>query len=700
MVAERIERLNFYQFQYVGAEDFRDQQAYHRDMRRRHNLGPHSWGIVQGCDIIEVPREGDAPFVDIQILPGVVVDGFGREIILLEPVRIDPELFAAFATDRHLELWIGYDELAAQTATGGFAPCTDVDAYSRIIETYRFVVGSRGPVGASDAWRQAVIVGGKPATPAIVPLPPPAPPPVVNPTDPIEPADLSIPYQDFPDVERGALWLIQLGWVHWDGTVRKFRQAASPDKLKEGRRYAGFIGASLLAEGPGLRIAPRTAPADIEAAPFASIEGRLAVDGSIVARKNVNIEGGRLQLLAAGGLDETRPLWLSRLGASIGSGADLRIHIGDTADAKTRLTIGPGPSPTAVATEQVVLAVAGDDKVHIPTGQLLFGNGARALIDLGPDTGANAGQNTIGRHSGSVYQRSQGSHYWHFQGEHDSADGNPGTGGLQQLELTANGTLKFCDRFRHLVEADITGQGFGVGVQDRTLYMRSNRNFAWYRGGGHDSNQLDPGGGAVAMILDNSSRLAVRGGVTSQGDLQLWGTRLQFLLDDGTTDTDPMEIVRVRNASDRNDLRVTIGDNLGGDDRFVVGPLPGDGVFREQFIVENAGDVRIAGNLWVQGRKALVDVVAGEVFLNRTSNGSGTLAIPVTTRMSRFSTLQFMVALSDIGNVSTAVGARWRVANAGFTALDADTAEIRIDWRVDDIDGQLFSFSYLVIFLP
>ena len=697
MVAERIERLNFYQYQYIGAEDFRDQQAYHRDMRRRHNLGPHSWGIVQGLDIIEVPREGDAPFVDIQLRPGVAVDGFGREIILLEPVRIDPELFASYTTARHLELWIGYDETAAQTATGGFAPCTDAESYARVLETYRFVVGTRGPVGASDAWRQALVVGGKTALPPTIP-------PATNPTDPIEPADLSLPYQDFPDVERGALWLIQLGWVHWDGTVRKFR-TATPEKRVEGRKYAGFIGASLLSEGPGLRLAPRVAAADVEAAPFATVAGRLAVDGSIAAGKNVDIGGGRLQLLAAGGLDETRPLWLQRMGAGAGSGADLRIHIGNTEDAATRLTIGPGPVPTALATEKIVLSVAADDKVRVPTGVLMFGNGPRTLVDLGPDTGGNAGKNAIGRHGSSVYYRSQGSHFWHAQGEHDAIDGAAGTGGVQQLELTPNGTLKFRERHRALLDADIGGQVSALGVQglngvEPTLYLRSPRNFVWYRGGGHSSNGLDSGGGATAMTLDNASRLIVQGGITTKAGLELHGGTLKFLLDDGGTDTDPLEMSRVRNSFDRNDLRIRIGDNLGNDDRLVVGPQLGGGNFIEQFVVEGGGDTRIAGNLFVKGVNAVIDVMAGEVILNQLSNGSGTRALTVTTRLPRFSNAHYIVALSDVGNNSTAIDARWRVANGGWTRIDDDTIQLNVAWRVDDIDGRLFAFSYVVIFLP
>jgi hypothetical protein len=685
MVAEPVERLHFFQFQYVGAEDLSAQQAYHRDMRRRHNLGPHTWGVVTGCQIVERDREGDAPFVDIYVLPGIAVDGYGREIIVLEPARVDPELFAAFATDRHLELWIRYDELAALTATGGFAPCTDEQGYARIRETYRFAVGTISPSHGD------VTVTGKIAVPAAA----------AGTDDPILPADESIPYQDFPDIERQALWLVRLGTVHWDGTVHKFRKVASPDNLVEGRVYAGFVGGSVVAEGKGLRLAPRTAPADADAADFASVEGRLRVDGRIVAKKDVFLHGGKLSLQSAGGSDETRPLWLQRLAQSAGSGSDLRVHIGDNPHKDTRLTIGPGPTPTAIATEKVVLAVRGDDMVDIPTGRLRFGNTARQCIDLSVEDDAKHGAHGIGRQTASTYFRSAGDFYWYRNGEHQNADGTPGTGGSTLMRLDGQGAVHFVNDFRQLINAHIGGQEYGIGVQDSTLYQRSSSDFAWYRGGGHASGQLDPGGGALAMSLDSASRLTVVGGITSKGDVVLWGNKLDFRTATGGTDTDRMEIARFGQAVDHNDLRVVIGDNIDGDDRFVVGPIYfADGAFKEQLIVENNGDVKVARDFYVSGRKALIDVWAGEVFLNQTSNGSAVRHFTLVSRLPRVSSAQLMVALSDIGNQDTAVDARWRVEWTSVAITPPNTVDFGVTWQLDDIDGRLTSFNYVAIFLP
>ena len=38
MAGDIIERSNYYEYQFLGAADFKAQQDYHRDMRRRHRV--------------------------------------------------------------------------------------------------------------------------------------------------------------------------------------------------------------------------------------------------------------------------------------------------------------------------------------------------------------------------------------------------------------------------------------------------------------------------------------------------------------------------------------------------------------------------------------------------------------------------------------------------------------------------------------
>jgi len=89
-----ITRPNYYQGQFLGAQDFNDELAYHRDMRRRHNLGPHTWGIVVGLELVEKPKESGTG-VDVFLQPGMAVDGYGREIIVLHPTNSAPPISCA-----------------------------------------------------------------------------------------------------------------------------------------------------------------------------------------------------------------------------------------------------------------------------------------------------------------------------------------------------------------------------------------------------------------------------------------------------------------------------------------------------------------------------------------------------------------------------------------------------------------------------
>ncbi|RMF82209.1 MAG: LysM peptidoglycan-binding domain-containing protein [Chloroflexi bacterium] len=71
-------RVNYFDRQFLQAEDFIDEQSYHIERHRLHNRLMHTPGIAEG---LVVERENDALLVQ----PGVAIDGQGREIILTEP---------------------------------------------------------------------------------------------------------------------------------------------------------------------------------------------------------------------------------------------------------------------------------------------------------------------------------------------------------------------------------------------------------------------------------------------------------------------------------------------------------------------------------------------------------------------------------------------------------------------------------------
>ncbi len=527
-----IERLHYYERQFLGALDFEAQQTYHRDLQRRHSLGQHTWGIVVGLELMAQPSDNGGDEIDVFISAGMAIDGFGREIILMYPVQLDLGLFDGFTTTKHYEVWLAYTEELTQRPAFGYEQCDLESQFSRVRETYRVLVGTQ-PVP-----QDPIMVDGKEAAP-LDPTVTPTPDDLLN----AIPDDQSVPYQAFPDDEFVNRWLIRLGSVRCD-PLNGMLLTTTPEKLSEDRIYVGVIAQDVYAPAAMLNLRPRAAFADPDAADFARVEGRLQVDGRIVAKKDVLLHGGKLSFQGLGGDEDSVPLWMQRIANS--SGYDLRIHIGDQSAPDHRLTVGP----TNGSVEQPVLAVRADDKVEILTGSLDF------------DTDAAV---------------------------------RPPYRQMINLRKTADGKYRY-----------------GVGVQTNATYFRSDADFAWFRKGTHSDNRDEPGaGGILAMKLDDSSNLTLGGSLTANGSAILNGGKLDLREADGGTDTDIMQIARQRNSSDHNDLRLIIGDNLGGDDRLVVGPIyTGDGQFKEQFVVANNGNTTIAGTLTVKGGSNLMHVYA------------------------------------------------------------------------------------------
>lgn len=486
MATDEITRLHYYQRQYLGADDFEAQQEYHRDMRRRHNLGPHTWGIVTGLELVERPQEGNPQNVDIFLQPGLAIDGFGREIVVFSPTRLDTFLFVPFGAG-NVDVWLAYNEQKAGLPRAGYEQCEIGGQYSRLLEDFLILAGPQ-PTPTHDN----LSVDGKKGVP-----------PVAGGTlaaDEVAiPQDESVPYQEFSDDANSPRWLVKLGMVHWDGK-QEFEPAAS-GVLTDGRPYAAAVAAELLASAGTLRLRPRQTPADPDAADFASVEGRLRVDGRLVAKHDVFLHGTRLSFQTSGGEDNKSPLWLQR--SQGGAGQDLHINIGDGTVASS-LTVGP----TVGSTQKTFLVVKDDDTVLVATGALDFGSQTRQMINLW-STADGKHHYGIGVQSGTTYFRSHDQFCWFKDGVHSDSASDPGANGSLQMRLDSQARLYFGSTVRQML--NLYNQTYGIGVQSSTLYFRSNADFCWFRGGSHDKDRSDPGGGSLAMKLDNQNHLTVNG---------------------------------------------------------------------------------------------------------------------------------------------------------------------------------------------
>ena len=95
-----------------------------------------------------------------------------------------------------------------------------------------------------------------------------------------------------------------------------------------------------------------------------------------------------------------------------------------------------------------------------------------------------------------------------------------------------HGYLNFGSTIRQMI--NLYQYAYGIGVQAYTAYFRSPKNFAWHKGGSHNDNELNPGGGTVDMVLkdgslgvgtsDPSYKLDVNGTAHLGGDTDITGS--------------------------------------------------------------------------------------------------------------------------------------------------------------------------------
>lgn len=84
------------------------------------------------------------------------------------------------------------------------------------------------------------------------------------------------------------------------------------------------------------------------------------------------------------------------------------------------------------------------------------------------------------------------------------------------MTVNNSGAINFGNNTRQMI--NLYNGGYGIGVQNSTLYCRSDFNFAWYRGGSHDTGTYQPGAGGTPLMLLDSGGLTVNGTFISSSD--------------------------------------------------------------------------------------------------------------------------------------------------------------------------------------
>jgi hypothetical protein len=94
-------RMNYFDRQFLRAQDFTDEQDYHIDRHRRHNRRLHTPGVAEGLE-----ATGAAGSTKVTVSAGSAIDAQGRDIILLVSQTVSmPE-----GTTSDIEIYITLDE--------------------------------------------------------------------------------------------------------------------------------------------------------------------------------------------------------------------------------------------------------------------------------------------------------------------------------------------------------------------------------------------------------------------------------------------------------------------------------------------------------------------------------------------------------------------------------------------------------------
>lgn len=143
-MANNIERLNYYEREYLRSPDLIAEQNYHMEMRRRLNLALHLWGIVEGLDVKLGEVVPGAP-AQYYISPGMAIDAYGREIFLFAPYILseDDVQRNRITLPGRYSLFIAYATDLTTPPAAGFAVCDLSDQYTRRHESYQIIISNQ-----------------------------------------------------------------------------------------------------------------------------------------------------------------------------------------------------------------------------------------------------------------------------------------------------------------------------------------------------------------------------------------------------------------------------------------------------------------------------------------------------------------------------------------------------------------------------
>jgi len=132
-----IERLNYFNGQFLTEEDLKAEQEYFRKKQKLHNRYLHGCGIVFGLEVLVV--KDNRILIDF----GLALDCFGNEIVLCEPIEKDLPIDKS-----NLYVFLHYRECPSEPIPVPTTPATSSEnnqTYSRIKESFDITFEANNP---------------------------------------------------------------------------------------------------------------------------------------------------------------------------------------------------------------------------------------------------------------------------------------------------------------------------------------------------------------------------------------------------------------------------------------------------------------------------------------------------------------------------------------------------------------------------
>jgi hypothetical protein len=375
-----IARPEFFEGQYIGADDLQSIVAYARARHNEHLLAGHGWGIAAGLELVEQANPDGS--INVWLQPGYAWDGYGRSILVSTPTPVSLDQLTGKPGGAWF-VWLSYSETQQDATRASYGVCEGTDRFLRIGEGFQLVISGQLRL---DQQQSGVLEAGTLRADARLARR------LFDPDGPFL-CDANVPEQAKHPLGGQAIWLVPAGLVGWDSAAQRLRPLSTDEKngARLFRRHVGTVAEDIFAPGGLLRLRrhgnyPASGTPDSAVNTTCSATQPVATDlvtennrvsfsdlvwieGNLRALGHARLYGTRLELRAAAGAEPDGPFFIRRNPTpAAAQSLDVALGAPPAPNAVNQLTVGALRDIAAPAPELVpALIVRADGRTQVGT---------------------------------------------------------------------------------------------------------------------------------------------------------------------------------------------------------------------------------------------------------------------------------------------------------------------------------------------